>query len=310
MMDIVNQRNFDIEVLMSTYNGEKYIVEQLDSIVDQENVSIKCLIRDDLSNDKTVERIEHYRQIQKNIQLIIGIENLGFARSFYELVKLSDDFEFYAFSDQDDVWMPLKIKTGIEHIQEYSDIPCMYFSNCELVHFNLNHLGNMYKEVALPECNFQRLLENLAVGCTIVFNKKAKEMFLKADPMKIQFHDFWMYVICSYFGRVVYDSTPQVKYRQHGNNQVGNKPSLRQLWKQRLKQLKRKDAHIREYMAQELLKGFSDLLSDEDVYKLRIVANYRNSMRSKMKLLFSRDIRMNEETNLGKSPYLDREFLT
>lgn len=293
-MDVFNQPNYNIEVLMSTYNGEKYIVEQLDSIVSQEDVSIKCLIRDDLSNDKTVEIIEHYRQKHKNIELIIGNENLGFARSFYELVKISDEFDFYAFSDQDDVWMPRKIKTGIEHIQKYSDIPCMYFSNCELVDLTLNHIGNMYKNVALPECKFQRFLENLAAGCTIVFNKKAKEMFLKADPIKIQFHDFWLYVICSYFGKVIYDSTPQIKYRQHGNNQVGNKPSLRQLWIQRLKQLKRKDIHVREYMAKELLRSFSEMLSDKDAYKLRIVANYRNSIRNKIKLLFCRDIRMNK----------------
>lgn len=281
-----------VQVLMSTYNGQHFIAEQLDSILHQKSVFVECLIRDDGSLDQTPEIISQYMDLHSNITLIKSIGNLGFANSFYELVEKSGDYDYFAFSDQDDVWLPEKLKVAVEQINGSGDIPEMYFCNCELVDEKLNHLNFMFDGLHLSDTKFERLLENRAAGCTIVFNRKSRDMFLKSDRYKIQFHDFWMYVICSYFGKVVYDPEPHILYRQHLWNQVGSQPTLKKLWKQRKKQISDKNAHMREYMAQELLRNFNELLSAGEKKKIRVIAQYRNSSMKRMKLFFYREVRM------------------
>lgn len=103
----------NVAVLMSTYNGEKYIKEQIESILGQENVSVEIFIRDDGSIDHTVDIVEKY----DNINIIRG-ENIGVGNSFMELVyKVPNSFEFYAFADQDDIWLNNKMEKGIEKIR-------------------------------------------------------------------------------------------------------------------------------------------------------------------------------------------------
>ena len=115
-----------IAVLMSTYNGEKYIEQQIKSILAQENVDVTLYIRDDGSFDNTVYCIKKFQD--KNINIIIG-DNKGPCNSFLELVNLVDDtYDYYAFSDQDDVWLPQKLKKSIDLIEKInvSEKSCLY----------------------------------------------------------------------------------------------------------------------------------------------------------------------------------------
>ena len=280
-----------IQVLLSSYNGEQYIRKQIDSILQQSNVDVHCLVRDDGSKDNTNTILEEYASLHK-LEHISG-ENVGFAKSFYTLVADSGDYDYFAFSDQDDVWISDKIETAITAIHEHANIPQMYFSNCDLVDGDLHHIGYMYEDIKMSDRKFDRLIDNRAAGCTIVFNKAARDYFLKGRIEKIQFHDFWVFVLCSYFGNVVYDPQCKVLYRQHQNNEVGNHLSFMKIWKQRIKQLKKKGFHVREYIAQELLRNFAELLTEDEKNELQLIAEYRQSLRKRLRLLFSGKIHMN-----------------
>lgn len=127
----------NIIVMMSTYNGEKYIKEQIESIFSQKGVNIKLIVRDDGSNDLTRNIVEGFED--ERIELISG-ENLGWKESFNELVRYAGTCEFYAFSDQDDVWIPEKLKTGIAFIKGQT-IPCLYYCDAMIADENLNIIG-------------------------------------------------------------------------------------------------------------------------------------------------------------------------
>lgn len=120
-----------VVILMSTYNGEKYIEEQLESLLNQTYSDIKIFIRDDGSKDRTKEIIKQFLQKSKNIFLIEG-ENIGFINSFFELLNISDTADYYAYCDQDDVWMEDKIERAVKFLEKSdSNKPVLYFSNSD-----------------------------------------------------------------------------------------------------------------------------------------------------------------------------------
>lgn len=281
-----------IQVLLSSYNGEKYIGEQLDSILKQKEVAVHINVRDDGSKDETKKVLEEYKKAHSGkIDVEYG-ENIGFAKSFYSLAENSGEYKYFAFSDQDDVWLPDKIIVGVLSIDGDSEAPEMYFCNCSLVDSSLNLLGIAYDNtVKMPLEKHQRILENLATGCTIVFNRAARDMFIKANPEKIEYHDLWMYVICSYFGKVIYDSTPHILYRQHQGNVIGSKPDIVKLWRGRIKQLQKK-THLREYIASEVLRLFGDRLSPDEKRQVILLADYRKSIGCRLRLFFAREMKL------------------
>ena len=116
----------NIAVAMSTYNGELYIKEQINSILEQKNVKVELFVRDDGSKDKTLGILETYGEKWNNIHFIKG-ENLGVGNSFMELLySIGCEYEYYAFADQDDVWLPDKLNQGIAKIEDGDKLGCMY----------------------------------------------------------------------------------------------------------------------------------------------------------------------------------------
>ena len=105
-------KNKEVVILISTYNGEKYLAEQLDSLLNQTYQNIKIFIRDDGSKDKTIDIIKEYQKKSEKIFLTEG-KNIGFINSFFELLKLSNNADYYAYCDQDDVWMEDKIERAV-----------------------------------------------------------------------------------------------------------------------------------------------------------------------------------------------------
>ncbi len=292
---VTTENEQKIQVLLSTYNGEIYIREQLDSILNQKGVSVHIIIRDDGSTDNTICIIKEYRKkYGDSVIHIIEGNNLGFAQSYYELVKFSGDYNYFSFCDQDDVWDNDKLLIGIENLKKIKcqETPNTYFCNCQLVDEKLNPLGKMYENLQLTNRKIGSLLENRAAGCTMIFNKIARNMFLRGNFDKILYHDHWIFVICSYLGTVIYDNNTHILYRQHSNNQIGSKPTFKKIWNQRKKQLKRKNYHPREYMAQELLNNFKSKFNDDEILLLAIFAEYRTNTLSKLKMLLNRNIKM------------------
>ena len=209
-----------VQVLLSTYNGEKYLKEQIESIIKQEEVEISLLVRDDGSTDKTIEILEEISKNNRNIKIYKG-ENKGPARSFMELVQKSEEVDYYAFADQDDIWETKKIISAVKKLNN-PDIPELYISSLTIVDENLNNIEK--KEIQGKFTFEDEMIKNFATGCTQVFNKKLRNIINLYEPQYIIMHDSWITRVCyAIGGNVVIDKNSYIKYRQHSNNVVGYK---------------------------------------------------------------------------------------
>lgn len=212
-----------VQILLSTYNGEKYINEQLDSLLTQNYKNLSILVRDDGSKDSTVSILRSYKNKYPQISIIEG-ENKGVIASFFELaLQASEEAEYFAFCDQDDFWKPSKLSRAISLLEKEDPItPLIYFSRLDIVDDNLNLLRP--SQVPPRELGFKNaLIQNVATGCTIVFNKKLLELFKGNLPAieKVTMHDGWFYLLGSAFGRIIYDDESHILYRQHASNTLG-----------------------------------------------------------------------------------------
>lgn len=277
-----------ISVMLSSYNGEKYIREQLDSILNQKNVDLWLFIRDDGSTDSTKSIITEYCTKYKNITLYEG-ENIGYVKSFMWLLNnIPKKKEMYfAFADQDDVWDDDKLSAAIDMIKskgfEYK--PCLYYSDLKVVDENLNfiRLANTW------EGNFdkyQALMFIAVRGCTMVFNSKFHQILTSCYPNNVAGHDTFVALLAFWTGNVVYDSTPHINYRQTGSNLSITGTSKLDALKKNLRYVKRRindKSNERELNANVLLDGYSSYIScSKDVEK---VACYRKSFKNKIRLL-------------------------
>lgn len=212
-----------VTVILSTYNGEKYLAEQLDSILSQDDVDVTLLIRDDGSRDSTLSILQDFASRHENVQWIAG-DNRGVAGSFLTALKQADSSSnYYAFCDQDDVWEPRKLVNAVEALRAEgdNDLPMLYCSKLEIVDESLRHIGftkRLFRDISFTNALFQ----NIVYGCTGVMNRPARDLVISTESVReILMHDWWCYLAVSAFGRVIFDDRSAIKYRQHGNNQVG-----------------------------------------------------------------------------------------
>jgi len=219
--------NQTVNVLMSTYNGESYLSEQLDSILTQTHRSFILTIRDDGSKDSTPEILSRYAASDNRIRIVLQ-DNLGVVGSFYWLLKNADSgCQYFAFADQDDVWLPDKLERALAVLAEHDEsLPLLYCSRVEYVSADLSHLDD--SPMIITQAGLRNaLVQNIATGCTVVINKAARDLLLKHEwPPQVLMHDWWFYIVISAFGKVVYDDFVSIKYRQHGGNVVGGTVSF------------------------------------------------------------------------------------
>lgn len=206
-----------VAILLSTYNGEKYLREQIDSILAQTYDNFELIVRDDGSRDSTVEIVKEYMEkSDKEITLMVG-KNLGFIKSFFELLKHSDA-DYFSFADQDDIWLPNKIELAVNSLNKLDDTkPNMAFSNVDYYDTEMNFMGNGDSKGKKPSF-LNSLYECINQGMTMVINKTTRDYIVKNIPEKCFFHDWWTYMICTAFGNVVQDDVVTVKYRRAKTN--------------------------------------------------------------------------------------------
>jgi glycosyltransferase involved in cell wall biosynthesis len=210
-----------VTVLLSTYNGSIFLQQQLDSLYAQTYPHIRILARDDGSSDSTRTILESERS-RGALDILEGYNNLGPALSFFELLKsaASIETEYVAFCDQDDVWHPHKIAHAVSALTGVAgSCPAMYCSRLEIVDEQLKHIG--YTEMPGKVGFGNALVENVAVGCTMVLNRKAIDLIRENLPAKVLIHDWWCYLVLSCFGEIIFDSSADIKHRQHGSNTIG-----------------------------------------------------------------------------------------
>lgn len=209
---------------MSTYNGEKYIRAQLDSILRQKTeFGITLRIRDDGSKDSTCAVIEEYMaRYPDTIELIKG-KNIGCNASFFSLLRNAEGYDFYSFSDQDDVWLSGKLQTActaIGHVD--ADIPVLYASVSYLVHDDLIPYGTTRKKERSFSM-YNTIIQNICPGHTQVMNGKLVELLKKPiDTSRIYVYDSWITNIANLYGKVMFDNLPHTYYRQYDGNQLGS----------------------------------------------------------------------------------------
>jgi glycosyltransferase involved in cell wall biosynthesis len=206
--------------MLSTHNGERYLPSQLDSLLAQRGADVLIDVRDDGSKDASPDIIDQYACEHSRIRHRRGVR-LGAAASFFDLLKHADrDSACFAFCDQDDVWYPDKIARAVDKLASIGDVPALYCSRLEYVDADLNRVG--FSRLPRRPLSFMNALaENVAIGCTMVLNNRARALVLESLPAACVMHDWWCYLTIAAFGVVVYDDQPMVKYRLHGSNEVG-----------------------------------------------------------------------------------------
>ena len=267
---------------MSTYNGEKYLREQIDSILNQENVEVDILIRDDGSTDNTLNILKEYIKKHKNINYYTGA-NLRSAKSFMNLLFTAKEYNYYAFSDQDDVWDKNKLYVAVSKLKEGYDL---YGGKKSIVDSELNIL-NIEDEIPVSLELGSVILRCRVSGCTMVFTKNLREKLLKYDPIVLSMHDSWVLKVAVSVGKVFFDNNKYILYRQHSNNVVGAKKSFINQFKERILNLKKRkeQTFVRLSMAKELYNNYVDFLSKNDKENLYYFINYKENFKYRLKLL-------------------------
>ncbi len=275
-------------VLMSTYNGEKYIREQLDSLLRQTMRPDQILIRDDGSKDGTLCILEEYASEYPFIHYYNG-KNKGPARSFWELILKCEDSDYYALCDQDDVWFEDKLETAVSTLEkEDQDIPLLYCSRYTLTDQDLNPINSDVSKLYDFSDFAHSLLYHTAPGCTFVFNDAARKQVIKYNIEKEYciIHDAIIHKVVAMFGEVILDKEPHMYYRQHGDNEIGMNADVFKVFIGRVNRfINGKIRNYRSLTAKSLLNVYGDEIDADKKKLLEIVANYRNDPDLKKELL-------------------------
>lgn len=213
-----------VAILLSTYNGEQWLEELLDSVLGQKGVDTHLFVRDDGSCDGTIEILRHRAKKTGKITVFEG-ENIGVIASFNDLMSRPQlvSFKYIAFCDQDDVWLPDKLLKAVSMLDKCDcKKPALYCSNLTIVDRELKPQHNMRSE-GIAVTLEGLLVQNFGTGCTQVFNQAARTYYLLGLGCDMEMHDYWMSLICMCIGNVVYDNESQILYRQHEDNVVGAK---------------------------------------------------------------------------------------
>lgn len=220
-----------VNILLATYNGSNYIGQQLESLVNQTYENIDIYVRDDCSTDNTKEIISEFinRHNDKKIFLIDSNINLGYPNCFIEILRLSEEVEYYAFCDQDDVWFNDKIDNAVKCLDKLNKkIPLLYYSSVDYYDEKLNFVRHSRFASSLhrnrADLDLQKfLLGGEPLGMTFVFNNITAKALLSADNDKRGcFKDGFIKTYAASCGEIVYDPQPSAKYRRHSGAVTGN----------------------------------------------------------------------------------------
>lgn len=265
-----------IVVLMSTYNGEKYIREQIDSILSQKSVNLYLLIRDDGSKDSTISILKEYEK-NDNVKVVYG-ENIGAKESFLWLIDNAPSSNYYSFSDQDDVWNSDKLISAVSILKKYGYV--LYHGLAGKVDRNLKPI---YTSPYQPIDSFGAALLSSATGCTMVFTNKLMGKLRLYHPTRISMHDAWVYRVCYALGyKVYYDPVSHMKYRQHENNVSGGQMTFTQKYN---RILKNKD--LKYKVALDIYDGFKNEMPITQKETIELFLDYKKNFYGKLKVLIS-----------------------
>lgn len=216
-----------VAVLLSTYNGEQYLSELLDSLLRQDYSNFCIYIRDDGSSDRTVDILNAYSERNPKISVQTG-SNLGCVGSFLDLLK-SVDADIIMFCDQDDVWLPSKISTAATSlVRNGIDRPILFHTDLIVVDENLATTASSFMRqqgLGLPRAHTLEVLaiQNCVVGCTVAITSALAKIARvgSSDLKTIAMHDWWLALLAKTYGHIIFSPKAEILYRQHGRNVSG-----------------------------------------------------------------------------------------
>lgn len=277
---------YNIDILLPTYNGSLYLEELINSILKQSVENWRILIHDDVSSDNTIEICQKFLiEYPDKIQIIENQgQHLGIIGSYAKLLE-SSDADYIMLCDHDDIWLQHKIKKSIEKIQELEgkygkDIPLMVHTDLIVVDQKLNVLEKSFWKYRNLNPNIgnsinRLLLQNIVTGCTILINKKLKELSIPI-PAGALIHDWWIALIAVVFGKIGYITEPLILYRQHTSNAMGAKRfNIKYILNLILKNRDKIKGSILEsqIQAEVFLNKFSGFINNKD---LKIITEFVN----------------------------------
>ncbi len=251
-------------VLLSSYNGEKYIKTMLDSLMAQHGVMLDLLIRDDGSSDSTLDIIDQYRQVHGGIIVIRG-KNAGAADSFFKLIETASkrfrDYDYYFLADQDDYWESRKAERAVQFLKKHAGKKyVLYASDVKITDENLHVI--CYHHVQAYDYKEQMLRSSVS-GCTFVMNMDVIDLIAKYHPKQVDMHDAWIVrAVLTAGGKLLIDHNSYILYRQHGNNTAGVSITVFDKFRHKWKRMIHRD-HMISKMAAELLEGYGSQADNE-----------------------------------------------
>ena len=274
--------------MMATFNGERHLREQIDSILAQQNVDITLRACDDQSSDDTYGILNDYAAKFPNVLVSRNVTNLGVGKNFMQMVYESHDspYDYYAFSDQDDIWHPDKLSHAVAMLRS-DDSPVLYYSDVrdftesrewsELEAFRQirNHPSTVF-------------LRNWACGCTMVFNRALRDLLCIYEPQSFpRIHDAWVHVVAYCCGAVVADfDHALIRRRISGHNAVGELSDHHKSFSAAFSDavnLTREATHDPTIVVCQLVEGFADLLRPDILPTINMLLAYRDSMVSRLR---------------------------
>jgi glycosyltransferase involved in cell wall biosynthesis len=280
-------------VLLSTYNGAKYLKEQLDSLFSQTHKDFEIIARDDCSSDETLEILQFY-----NIKILQAKENLGAKISFSTLLEYAvnnTNSEYFMFCDQDDIWDEDKIENTLVKMQDIerlnTETSVLIHTDLKVVDKNLNMLNKSFMSFQSIDAKYNKLnnllIQNTVTGCTMMINRKLVTICLPI-PKEAIMHDWWIGLVASKFGHIEYLNRTTISYRQHANNSIGAKKlNLKYMLEQILKSdlllenIHQAEAFLNIYREEfdkntiSMLEDFSDIKSKSFFTKRLILWKYK-----------------------------------
>ena len=219
-----------VDILVACYNGENFLNEQLNSLVNQTCKDINIIIRDDGSTDNTPEILKHFKEkYPERITLIEGKPSKSAKNNFFELMEYAKS-DYIMFCDQDDVWNPDKVELTLKKMKtaensSENNTPILCHTDLSVADKNLNIIHNSFfkmQKFDITKTSLNRaLVQNIITGCTTMINKPLLNLAKGTNSHSIIMHDWWLFLIASAFGKVEVINSPTILYRQHGNNQLG-----------------------------------------------------------------------------------------
>lgn len=276
-----------VAVLLATYNGEKYLPEFFESLEKQTYKNFEIYVRDDGSSDASLQVVKSFSERLK-ITVIDSTERIGAAKSFIQLLLgVSDQFDCYMFADQDDYWHFEKISRAQANIN-ITGGPVLYCAGLELVDSQLTHISFSSAPRIINLNN--ALVENIATGCTLALNPKARRLIIENLPNNLTMHDWWIYIVLSALGKIVYDDYAALKYRQHAGNAVGAATNVAHDIVRRINRFfltKRGGVFSISSQAEEFYRCFGPLLTMRDAKLVLSLIRGKKNLWSRCRLVFN-----------------------